>query len=73
MWSLNDGTYTNFWHYPTKRLSWILADQTWQVTDDTGSLDFLTHTDDEDDDEEETGQMLEAFTEPRGTLNSLLT
>lgn len=44
--SVNDATYADFWHNPTKCLSWILADQTWQVADDTGSLDLLTHTDD---------------------------
>ena len=44
--SLAEVTHPNFWNDPTKRLGGILSDQTWQVTDDAGSLHLLTHTGD---------------------------
>lgn len=41
-------TYPNFWYNSTKGLRWVLTDQSWQVADDTGSLDLLTHAEDKE-------------------------
>lgn len=43
-YSVTEVTYPNFWYHSTKCFSWILSDETWEVTDDTDPLHLLTNT-----------------------------